>query len=159
MEQIIELGHDPFGQRFDDRSYIGDIRQRQREIQFVTADGQNVDLPAESELSDLNFKEWLKEQGTGSLTGPDVRAAGRIMLQRDTGKLQFINIEDWTGGIQLFVGKKQVGDDNWQLIKCLDLGDLIGVDGQLRRTQTGELSIFASKIHILCKTLEQPPGR
>ncbi len=45
------------------------------------------------------------------------------------------------------------------LIKCLDLGDWIGVDGQLRRTQTGELSIFAEKIYVLCKTLEQPPAK
>ncbi len=115
FEKIIELGFDPFGQRFDDRSLIRDIRARQTEIQFVQEVGKPVALPGEAELADLNFKDWLKEQGSGSLTGPAVRAAGRIMLQRDTGKLQFINIEDWTGGIQLFVGKKQVGDENWEL--------------------------------------------
>jgi lysyl-tRNA synthetase class 2 len=159
FEKIIELGFDPFGQRFDDRSMIRDIRARQTEIRFVPEDGVAFGLPSESELAELNFREWLKQQGKGSLAGPVVRAAGRIMLHRDTGKLQFINIEDWTGGIQLFVGKQQVGDKNWELIKCLDLGDWIGVDGQLRRTQTGELSIFAEKIHLLCKTLDQPPAK
>lgn len=159
FEKIIELGFDPFGQRFDDRLLIGDIRSRQSEIKFVKQDGKTIELPTESELAKLDFRQWLKEQSPGSLSGPAVRAAGRIMLQRDTGKLQFINIEDWTGGIQLFVGKKQVGDENWELIKCLDLGDWVGVDGQLRRTQTGELSIFAEKIYILCKTLDQPPAK
>ncbi len=159
LERLIELGYDPWGHRFDDRLMIGDVRSRANEVVFVKEDGSSVELPSESELIDLNFREWSKAQGAGKLHGPTVRAAGRIMLQRDTGKLQFINIEDWTGGIQLFVGKNQVGEENWELIKCLDLGDIIGVDGQLRRTQTGELSIFAEKIHVLCKTLDQPPAK
>ena len=65
------------------------------------------------------------------MVGPTVRAAGRIMLQRPTGKLIFINIRDWTGDIQLFVGKKQVGEADFELAGQFDLGDIIGVDGQL----------------------------
>ncbi len=159
LEQLEALGYDPWGQRFDDRSLIADIRSRAAEIKFVKEDGTKVALPGDAELESTNFKEWLGEQGKGARTGPTVRAAGRIMLQRDTGKLQFVNIEDWTGGIQLFIGKKQVGEENWKLIQCLDLGDLIGVDGQLGRTQTGELSIFATKIHVLTKTLDPPPAK
>ena len=75
-----------------------------------------------------------------------MRAAGRIVLQRDKGKLLFVDIRDRTGQIQLFVGQQQVGDD-WQLAECFDLGDIIGVDGELRRTKTGELSIFAERLH------------
>ena len=159
LERIQELGHDPYGQRFDDRELLGKIRDRQSEIKFEKADGGTVDLPAESELEDGKFRDWLGEQGEGKLTGPKVRAAGRILLHRDKGKLQFIDIEDWTGRIQLFVGQKQVVDGNWDLIQCLDLGDIIGVDGELRRTKTGELSIFASDIHVLCKTLDPPPAK
>jgi len=159
LEKIIELGYDPYGQRLDDRDMIGDIRNRVSEIKFVKEDGGELDLPTEEELGETPFREWCKEQGKGSLTGPKVRAAGRILLHRDKGKLQFIDIEDWTGRIQLFVGRNQVGDENWALIECLDLGDLIGIDGMLRRTQTGELSIFAEKIHILCKTQHQPPAK
>lgn len=159
LERIIELGHDPYGQRFDERQLLGTIRNRQSEIKFEKTDGGSVDLPAESELEDGKFRDWLGEQGEGKLVGPKVRAAGRIILHRDKGKLQFIDIEDWSGRIQLFVGKNQVVDGNWDLIECLDLGDLIGVDGQLRRTKTGELSIFAEQIHILCKTLDPPPAK
>ncbi len=86
-----------------------------------------------------------RDQGRGELIGPKVRAAGRIVLQRPTGKLIFINIRDWTGDIQLFVGKKQVGEDDFALAGQFDLGDIIGVDGQLGRTNTGELTIFAEK--------------
>ncbi len=171
LQAIIDLGFDPWGQRFDQRDWIGVIRQRAGEIKFVAEDGQTLDVPNQQEidqLGDNGFREWLKgpggsggpgELGKGHLEGPAVRAAGRIILLRDKGKLLFIDIEDWTGKIQLFVGRNQVGEDNWKLIECLDLGDLVGVDGTLRRTQTGELSIFAEKIHVLCKTLDQPPAK
>ena len=159
LNQIIELGVDPYGQRFDDRGWINDIRNQQTEIKFVTKDGNSIDLPDEAAVPAAEFRNWIAEQGEGQMTGPDVRAAGRIMLHRDKGKLMFIDIQDWTGTIQLFVGKAQVGNENWELIKCLDLGDLIGVDGQLRKTKTGELSIFADKIHVLCKALDPPPAK
>ena len=159
LQSIIDLGIDPWGQRFNDRDMIGDIQKRIDEIKFVTESGTELELPSEESLGEKSFRDWCKEQGKGTMTGPKVRAAGRILLHRDKGKLQFIDIEDWTGRIQLFVGKNQVGDENWKLIQCLDLGDLIGIDGTLRKTQTGELSIFADEIHILCKTLDQPPAK
>ena len=159
LEKITALGHDPWGHRFDDRSLIGDIRARDGEVKYVLEDGTELDLPSEAELETTPLKTWAAEKGKGKLNGPQVRAAGRIVLHRDKGKLQFIDIEDWTGKIQLFVGQKQVGEENWELIQCLDLGDLIGVDGMLRRTQTGELSIFADKIHFLTKTLDPPPAK
>lgn len=159
LNRIIELGHDPYGQRFDDREWIGAVRDRVDEIQFHKTDGGQVALPSEQDVPADQFRNWVAEQGDGQLQGPTVRAAGRIMLHRDKGKLMFIDIQDWTGSVQLFVGKNQVGEENWELIQCLDLGDLIGVDGQLRKTKTGELSIFADKIHVLCKTLDPPPAK
>ncbi|MEM7785346.1 MAG: amino acid--tRNA ligase-related protein, partial [Planctomycetota bacterium] len=159
LQKIIELGYDPYGHRFDERSWIGDIRSLIDQIRYVTEKGDQLTIPSADDLGDSTFKEWLKSHGKGSWNGPKVRAAGRILLHRDKGKLQFIDIEDWTGKIQLFVGRNQIGDENWELLQCLELGDLIGVDGMLRMTQTGELSIFADKIHCLCKTLDQPPAK
>jgi lysyl-tRNA synthetase class 2 len=159
LEQIIALGHDPYGHRFDDRDLLKDIRSRSNEIRYKLEDGAELEIPSIDSLGEGGLKAWAKEQGKGTLQGPKVRAAGRIILHRDKGKLQFIDIEDWTGRVQLFVGQKQVGEENWALIQCLDLGDTIGVDGMLRWTQTGELSIFAEKIYILCKALDQPPAK
>lgn len=159
LERIIELGIDPWGQRFDDRSMIGQLHERVGEIKFVNESGDRLPLPSDDELGDKSFREWCKEQGKGAIEGPQVRAAGRIILHRDKGKLQFIDIEDWTGRVQLFVGRNQVGEENWKLIECLDLGDWVGVDGTLKKTQTGELSVFASEIFVLCKTLDQPPAK
>jgi lysyl-tRNA synthetase, class II len=159
LERITQLGVDPWGSRFDDHAAIADIRARASEITFKTQDGRQVTLPdLTAAAADFDFRKWLSEQGPGEMTGPQVRAAGRIVLHRDKGKLQFIDIRDMTGQIQLFVGQQQVGDD-WELAKCLDLGDIIGVDGELRRTKTGELSIFAQRLTILTKSLAAPPEK
>jgi len=138
LRRIQELGFDPWGGRFDNYQAIGQIRARESEIVAEP----NAD-PA----------------GTPELHGPKVRAAGRIVLQRKTGKLVFLNIRDWTGQIQLFIGQKQVGETNWELTQNFDLGDLIGVEGELKRTKTGELTIFAENLFFLTKSLETPPDK
>jgi lysyl-tRNA synthetase class 2 len=159
LRRIVELGHDPWGSRFDDHARIADIRARAGEIIYRRQDGVDVSLPRlEAAEPNLDFRKWLADQGPGEMIGPHVRAAGRIVLHRDKGKLQFIDIRDMTGQIQLFIGQQQVGDD-WPLVECLDLGDLIGVEGELRRTKTGELSIFAKHITLLTKSLAAPPEK
>ncbi|MFO0914494.1 MAG: lysine--tRNA ligase [Pirellulales bacterium] len=159
LRRIIELGHDPWGGRFPDRLSIGAIRNRVGEVRLQLENGGTVELPPLDAPESADFRTWLSGQGKGELIGPQVRAAGRIVLLRDKGKLKFIDIRDATGQIQLFVGQGQVGPANWDLADCLDLGDLVGVDGQLRRTKTGELTIFVERLHILCKALDPPPDK
>jgi lysyl-tRNA synthetase class 2 len=139
LRKIQELGLDPWGARFDGVVPIKDIRAREGEITVEPASAGEAREPAQH--------------------GPKVRAAGRIVLSRKKGKLVFLDIRDWTGQIQLFVGRGQVGEANWTLVECLDLGDLVGVDGELKRTKTGELTIFAEKLHFLTKCLEPPPEK
>ena len=159
LRRIVEMGRDPWGSRFDGHASVAAIRARAGEIVLRIQDGRQVALPDLTMAgADFDFRKWLSEQGPGEMTGPEVRAAGRIVLHRDKGKLQFIDIRDMTGQIQLFVGQQQVGDD-WALAQCLDLGDIIGVDGELRRTKTGELSIFAKRLTILSKSLAAPPEK
>lgn len=160
LRKISEMGVDPWGQRFDDRLAIGEVQGRAGEIKYRTESGDEVDLPDLDEMpDDFDFRAWLGEHGRGEMVGPQVRVAGRIILQRPTGKLIFINLRDRTGHIQLFIGKKQVGEENWDLAKCFDLGDIIGADGMLGRTRTGELTVFVSKLHFLSKALEPPPEK
>ncbi len=138
LRRIRELGIDPWGGRFDGHSPVEEIRARETEI----------------------VVEPLAEgQRSADQHGPKVRAAGRIMLRRRAGKAVFIDLHDWTGKIQLFLGKKQVGEENWELAECFDLGDIIGVDGQLGRTRTGELTIFAEDLHFLAKSIDTPPAK
>jgi lysyl-tRNA synthetase class 2 len=140
LRKIQQLGIDPWGGRFDGHSPIAEIRGRENEIV--------VEPPPEG------ADEHRAEQH-----GPKIRAAGRIVLQRKKGKLIFIDIQDWTGKIQLFIGKNQIGDENWELALLLDLGDIVGVDGELKRTKTGELTIFAERLHFLTKSILPPPEK
>jgi lysyl-tRNA synthetase class 2 len=140
LRKIQELGFDPWGGRFDGQMPIGEIRAREGEITVEPVP------PGSDQREPTQF-------------GPKVRAAGRIVLQRKKGKLIFLDIRDWTGQIQVFIGRGQVGEGNWALAECFDLGDIIGVDGELKRTKTGELTIFAEKLHFLTKSIEPPPDK
>src|SRR5688500_7567717 len=91
LRRIAELGHDPWGSRFDDHAPIADIRSRAVEIVYRAQDGRELRLPdIDTAGADFNFRQWMADQGPGEMTGPQVRAAGRIVLHRDKGKLQFI---------------------------------------------------------------------
>jgi lysyl-tRNA synthetase class 2 len=158
LRKIKALGFDPFGSRFDGHEPIGEIRARESEVtREVAGEGGG---PAEAG----GLKPTLQEVGglkpaPQEEHGPKVRAAGRIMLQRRAGKLIFLDLQDWTGRIQVLAGKKQVGDQGWELAQQFDLGDLIGVDGELKHTKMGELTIFADGLHFLGKSIETPPEK
>lgn len=127
LAKIQELGHDPFGQRFDGHRPIDEVRPLCPE--------------------------------TNGVSGDRARVAGRIMLRRKAGKLRFFDIQDATGRIQLLFSRGDLSEAQWELMQQLDLGDLIGVDGPLRRTETGEISILVDQLTILCKSLTQPPEK
>ena len=127
LEQIEELGHDPWGQRFDDHISIKEAREKCPE--------------ASGEL------------------GEKVRIAGRLMTRRKAGKLRFFDIKDWSGRIQLLVSRGDLSEEQWKLVGALDLGDLVGIDGFMKRTDSGEISIFVETLTVLCKSLAQPPEK
>lgn len=159
LEAIRELGIDPWGGRFANHQSVAAIRGLLDQVVYRTEEGNEVPLPDfAAQGDDFNFRQWKADQGRGELVGPTVRAAGRIVLHRDKGKLHFIDLKDMTGTIQLMVGQKQVGDC-WQVVEQLDLGDIIGVDGQLTVSNTGEVSIAATQVHFLTKTLDPPPEK
>ena len=124
MRKIIEMGIDPWGSRFDGQMSIGSVRARESEIVV----GEPIAPPPPPE----GQPQWRKPEIP--MSGPTVRVAGRILLQRRQGKLIFLTIRDWTGQIQILIGKNQVGEKNWELALCLDLGDLVGIDGEFKKT-------------------------
>ncbi len=93
------------------------------------------------------------------LSGPEVRAAGRIMSVRKMGKIRFLDLADRTARVQVVAGQKQIAEQDWALSECLDLGDLLGVEGRFGKTKTGELTIFAEKLHFLTKSLLPHPDK
>lgn len=159
LHKIEELGLDPWGGYFPDRQWIDAVRCRFAEIQYRLNDGTQLELPDFVGDPPVNYQQWKTEKGAGEEIGPRVRVAGRIVLMRPTGKLVFVNLRDWTGDIQIFIGKAQVGEKDFELASFFDLADWIGVDGRLGRTNKGELTVFAEKLHFMCKTMEPPPEK
>lgn len=89
-----------------------------------------------------------------------VKMAGRIMSVREHGKTAFLNIQDTTGNIQLYIRKDRIGD--WafdEVFKKLDIGDIIGVEGWVFRTRTGELTVLIEKLSLLTKSLRPLPEK
>ncbi|MBL7106301.1 MAG: lysine--tRNA ligase [Phycisphaerae bacterium] len=86
------------------------------------------------------------------------KCAGRIILLRDIGKLIFLTIRDSSGTIQFGLSKKLLAEQ-WELAKLLELGDVIGAEGQLGKTRTGEITIWVENIVLLSKSLCQPPEK
>ncbi len=93
------------------------------------------------------------------VVGETVRVAGRLVRWSDSGKLRFGHIQDYTGKIQIAVSKKDVDEQTWNLVDCLDRGDNIGVDGVLKLTKTGEKTVFVTHLVILGKSLANPPEK
>lgn len=158
MRQIEARGIDPFGSRFDNRDMIGQCIERAGEVKWVKEDGTEVPLPDFNDES-TQYRQWKADNGPGGEVGPTVRVSGRIMLSRDKGKLIFLTLRDWTGEIQIFIGMKQVGEEDFALGKLFDLGDLVGAEGRLGRTNTGELTVFAEKLFFHTKMLEPAPDK
>jgi lysyl-tRNA synthetase class 2 len=91
--------------------------------------------------------------------GVTVRTAGRILAQRNQGKAGFLDLSDGTSRLQVYVRKDAVGDNGWELYRALDLGDWIGVEGEVFRTRTGELSVKARILTFLAKCLRPLPEK
>ena len=91
--------------------------------------------------------------------GREVSVAGRITAHRDMGKSMFIDVRDQSGRIQAYAQKQVLGDEQFDLFKHLDLGDFIGVRGQMFTTKTGEISVKLSSFVILAKALRPPPAK
>lgn len=93
------------------------------------------------------------------LEGTEVSVAGRIMAKRDMGKASFIHIQDEVGRVQSYVRKDELGEEEYFLFKKLDIGDIVGVNGIVFKTQKGEISIRAKEIVLLSKSLKVLPEK
>ena len=93
------------------------------------------------------------------LEGAKVSIAGRMMSKRVMGKASFCNVQDLKGNIQSYVARDSVGEENYKEFKKLDVGDVIGIEGEVFRTKTGEISVHASRVTLLSKSLQILPEK
>lgn len=131
MENLREAGIDPFGHKFT-----------------RTHNSQEL-----HEAYDEKTKEELHELALSGIV------AGRLMTKRGKGKVGFAHLQDREGQIQLYVRKDEVGEENYEIFKKADLGDFLGVEGEIMKTDMGELSIKAKKLTFLSKALRPLPEK
>ncbi|MCI5900555.1 MAG: lysine--tRNA ligase, partial [Lachnospiraceae bacterium] len=93
------------------------------------------------------------------LEGKSVTLAGRMMSKRVMGKASFCNIQDLQGNIQSYVARDSIGEEEYKAFKKMDIGDIVGLEGEVFRTKTGEISIHASKVVLLSKSLQILPEK
>lgn len=93
------------------------------------------------------------------LEGKNVSIAGRMMSKRVMGKASFCNVQDLKGNIQSYVARDSVGEENYKAFKKLDVGDVIGIEGEIFKTKTGEISVRASHVTLLSKSLRILPEK
>ncbi len=94
-----------------------------------------------------------------NLEGKTVSVAGRMMSKRVMGKASFCNIQDLKGNIQSYVARDCIGEEEYKAFKKLDIGDIIGIKGEVFKTKTGEISIHASEVTLLSKSLQILPEK
>ena len=112
--------------------------------------------PYPSNFTPTHFSESIKINFE-KLEGEDVVLAGRIMAIRRMGKASFFRIIDNEGGIQIFIKKDDIGDNSYENFKLFDIGDFVGVSGQVFKTKTGEISIRTSELTLLAKSIRPLP--
>lgn len=94
-----------------------------------------------------------------ALEGTTVSVAGRMMFKRVMGKASFCNIQDLQGNIQIYVARDSVGEDPYKDFKKYDVGDILGIEGEVFQTKTGEISVHASSVTLLSKSLQILPEK
>src|ERR1700733_5688385 len=116
---------------------------------------KGIDAYAQRFIRSHSIADILKDFKEGG----HVVTAGRIMANRDQGKVHFMDLMDQTGRMQLFVKGDNIGPEAYEMLKFLDLGDIIGVEGETFTTKTGQNSIRVTKYQVLAKSLQTMPEK
>ena len=99
------------------------------------------------------------KENYADLEGKSVRIAGRMMSKRIMGKASFCNIQDLPGNIQCYVARDSIGQESYLDFKKYDIGDIVGIEGEVFKTKTGEISVHASQVILLSKSLQVLPEK
>ena len=139
-----------------EQSEVGKLEQ-QRKDKLQRIKQLSID-PYGSRFDNIESAASVRSKFDQSRSDQTATCAGRIVLFRDIGKLIFITLRDSSGTIQLGLSKKLL-ESQWELVKLLDLGDIIAAEGTLGLTKTGELTIWVQKATLLSKCILQPPEK
>lgn len=132
------------------------VRVRREKLAELQASGND---PFEITKYDQTHHSTDIKENHQELLGKTVSVAGRMMSKRVMGKAAFCNIQDLKGNIQSYVARDSIGEEEYKSFKKLDIGDIVGIEGEVFITKTGEISIHAAKVTLLSKSLQILPEK
>ena len=132
------------------------LKVRREKLADLQANGKN---PFEITKYDVTHHSMEIKENFSELSGKTVSIAGRLMSKRVMGKASFCNVLDLQGNIQSYVARDSVGEEVYKDFKKFDIGDIVGIKGEVFETKTGEISIHASEITLLSKSLQILPEK
>ena len=132
------------------------IQVRYDKLHELQANGKN---PFAITKYDVTHHSTEIKDNFDTLEGQDVSVAGRMMFKRVMGKASFCNIQDLQGRIQVYVARDEIGEESYADFKKYDVGDILGIKGHVFKTKTGEISIHASEVVLLSKSLQILPEK
>ncbi len=132
------------------------LKVRREKLAALQESGKN---PFEITKYDASHHSAQIKENFESLEGSKVTVAGRIMSKRLMGKASFCNVQDLQGNIQSYVARDSIGEESYADFKKYDVGDIVGIEGEVFKTKTGEISIHAEKVLLLTKSLQILPEK
>ena len=132
------------------------LQVRRDKLAALRAEGRD---PFQETKFDVTHHAQDIKDNFDALEGSEVRIAGRLMSKRGMGKVSFCDLQDKSGRIQLYARKDEMDEEEYNRFKKYDIGDIVGVDGEVFRTQRGEMSVRAKTITLLSKSLRPLPEK
>lgn len=144
-------------QKTEQEQDINQLRKVRREkLTDLQSNGKN---PFDITKFDVTCHAMDIKENYEEMEGKQVVLAGRIMQKRVMGKASFCNVLDQSGNIQSYVAKDSLGEEAYKDFKKMDIGDIVGVEGEVFKTKTGEISVHASSVKLLSKSLQILPEK
>ena len=132
------------------------LRVRREKLAQLQADGKD---PFQITKYDVTHHSTEIKDNFDEMEGKTVRIAGRVMSKRVMGKASFCNVQDLKGNIQSYVARDSIGEAPYADFKKFDVGDIVGIEGEVFKTKTGEISVHAMKVTLLSKSLQVLPEK
>ena len=132
------------------------IRVRREKLAQLQADGKD---PFQITKYDVTYHSTEIKDNFDTMEGKTVRIAGRVMSKRVMGKASFCNVQDLKGNIQSYVARDSIGEAPYADFKKFDVGDIVGIEGEVFKTKTGEISVHAMNVTLLSKSLQVLPEK
>ncbi len=132
------------------------IRVRREKLAQLQADGKD---PFQITKYDVTHHSTEIKDNFDTMEGKTVRIAGRVMSKRVMGKASFCNVQDLKGNIQSYVARDSIGEAPYADFKKFDVGDIVGIEGEVFKTKTGEISVHATGVTLLSKSLQVLPEK